>query len=520
MTDRSRFDSNYSKTLIVSSNAGDGNVVELWGDPTTHALKVDASISVDAGFNLQQVGGANIALGQALATASLPVVLTAAQLTTLTPPSNTGYALDSSLATIDTDLKSNITLHAGNNVIGHVITDTGSTTVVTGTVTVSGSVTANAGTNLNTSALALETGGNLATLAGTVSASKVQVNVTNASIPVTGTFFQATQPVSLTTLPALTTGAALIGQVELTDGTNIAGVLAPGTANSTGNAQLIGGTTNTITFTTTSAQAVASTDVGNYAYFSFFLNTQGTNSVNTIQFSDDNTTWANGLGISITAIANSWSTTNNTAGQIVSGPIQGRYFRINVTAISAGTTAGTVVFSTIPRHPVTTPSTQAGTWTVGANSATGSAVPANAFYVGLNDGTNLVGSRDYVGVSAGSGVGVTANAMVGGLMPIGTLLNPYSVHLTTNTTTTPTSSTAYISSIVISNEVGGTTSTLTIQDKQGTPLKLVNGLATTALTTAPTVANFQTPVKMVSGIDIITAGAVAATVDVWINYYQ
>jgi hypothetical protein len=59
------------------------------------------------------------ALGQALAAASVPVVLTAAQITTLTPLS---------------------------------------------AVTVSGSVTANAGTNLNTSALALESGGNLASL--------------------------------------------------------------------------------------------------------------------------------------------------------------------------------------------------------------------------------------------------------------------------------------------------------------------------------------------------------------------
>lgn len=70
--------------------------------------------------NVTQIGGSAISLGQALAAASLPVVLTASQLTTLTPPSNTGYALDSSLTTIDTDLKSNITLHAGSNTIGQV----------------------------------------------------------------------------------------------------------------------------------------------------------------------------------------------------------------------------------------------------------------------------------------------------------------------------------------------------------------------------------------------------------------
>ena len=40
---------------------------------------------------------------------------------------------------------------------------------------ISGSVTANAGTNLNTSLLALEGGGNLATIAGAISASKMQI---------------------------------------------------------------------------------------------------------------------------------------------------------------------------------------------------------------------------------------------------------------------------------------------------------------------------------------------------------
>lgn len=122
-------------------------------------------------------------------------------------------------------------------------------------------------------------------------------------------------------------------------------------------------------------------------------------------------------------------------------------------------------------------------------------------------------STGQVALVSGTTVGV-------GLYPSGTALNTYSIHLTTNATTTPTTSTAYISSIAISNEVGGTTSSISIQDKQGTPLKLVNGLATTALTTAPTIISFNTPVKMVSGIDIITSGAVAATVDVWVNYYQ
>ncbi len=43
-------------------------------------------------------------------------------------------------------------------------------------------VTANAGANLNTSALALESGGNLSMLAGAVSASKLNINISSGSI--------------------------------------------------------------------------------------------------------------------------------------------------------------------------------------------------------------------------------------------------------------------------------------------------------------------------------------------------
>lgn len=146
----------------------------------------------------------------------------------------------------------------------------------------------------------------------------------------------------------------------------------------------------------------------------------------------------------------------------------------------------------------------------------------NGITTAMGNGTTNTGTQRVTLSSDSTGQvalvsGTTVNS---GQNPAGTSLNTYSIHLTANGTTTPTSSTAYISSITISNEVGGTTSTITIQDKQGTPLKLINGIATTALTTAPTVVNFQTPVKMVSGIDIITAGAVVATVDVWINYFQ
>jgi hypothetical protein len=134
--------------------------------------------------------------------------------------------------------------------------------------------------------------------------------------------------------------------------------------------------------------------------------------------------------------------------------------------------------------------------------------------------------RDAAGNARGANVDANNNLMVNvaaGLAPAATALNTYAAHITTNTTTTPTSSLAYISSIVISIDVIATTAgTLTIKDKSGTPLIIVNGLNTTAaVSTTPTVINFQTPIKVTGGIDIVTAASVgAATLDVWINYYQ
>jgi hypothetical protein len=110
--------------------------------------------------------------------------------------------------------------------------------------------TANAGTNLNTSALALETGGNLSTIAtntgkipskGTATiANSTPVNIaSDQTVPVSGTFYQDTQPVSLASVPshpvtnagtfavqntaATPTGTNSIGTVGLNAGTNSIG---------------------------------------------------------------------------------------------------------------------------------------------------------------------------------------------------------------------------------------------------------------------------------------------------------
>lgn len=409
-------------------------------DPITHAMLVEATFTPSGtqNVNLIQVGGSVFALGQQVAAASIPVVLTASQLSTLTPLS---------------------------------------------------------------------------------------------SIAVT----QSTSPWAS----------------SITDGTNTANILKSDGTAAGQNAQLIGNAYQTQSYSTTTGGAQTAYMVGGYSYVAVDIQTNLSGGNTQFQISNDNTNWRN-LILSRSDGTDYSSSPGNTSA-LYGGDIAGaKYFRLNLGG-SGGTATGTIQFSTLPQAQMIMGSSQFGNWTIGSNSQTGSPTPGNAFYIGGNlagsgtlaapnvtsfaadtlnngdvgietaahgfvyNGSSWDRQRSMGGLSGSTGL--VAGGIAGGLMPNGTALNTFSLHSTSNATTTPTASTAYISSIAISNEVGGTTSTITIQDKQGTPLKLVNGLATTALTTAPTIINFQTPVKMVSGIDIITAGAVAATVDIWINYY-
>lgn len=123
-------------------------------------------------------------VGQKAMVSSVPVVIASNQ--SAVPISGTVTITDGAGAVNVIVDSGTLALSAGSAVIGHVITDTGSTTAVTGNVTVvqpaaaslnatvvgtgtfaaqvTGTVTANAGTNLNTALLALEAGGNLAAI--------------------------------------------------------------------------------------------------------------------------------------------------------------------------------------------------------------------------------------------------------------------------------------------------------------------------------------------------------------------
>jgi hypothetical protein len=193
----------------VVVDLGANNDVTVTGSVTANAgtnLNTSA-LALEAGGNLAAIKAKtdNIpAQGQALAAASLPVVLTAAQITTLTPPAAiTGFATETTLGSVKTAVE---------------LIDDSVYTDGTGTVTKGIAILGQDGTNPQ--AIKTDASGEL------------QVDVLSMpTTAVTGTFWQATQPVSGTvtanaTLAAETT--KVIGTVNIAASQTVG--LAAGTA--------------------------------------------------------------------------------------------------------------------------------------------------------------------------------------------------------------------------------------------------------------------------------------------------
>lgn len=481
-------DANHVPFLVAASTADGVTPVVLEADPTTHLLQVSSSGGGGGGTQYTD-GAATIAhpIG------TIPVYDNAGTITAVSVANPLPVSATISTAGLATSAGQT----TGNSSLSTIVTD------------VTPFVTSGGGGYIrqdSTATIAKESGGNLATIATNTTSLATSANQTNGT-----------------------------QQSKITNGTNVADVVA---GDSGSNGMVTAASSKTYTFTTSSSGAqtlLANTPVGAYASIEVVYTSTGPGLALTGQFSPTSGgTYVNSSSFSASA-ANSNTVALGVANStIYYSPVRGNYFQIAVSALTSGTFTGTVTLRSAPLSVTSMASIQSGTWTVQpgntANTTawlTAGGKTNNNAAPGATNLGSLVGIANAAAPTWTEGnevllsTDLTGNLRVwNGSNPVGTALNTYSVHLTSNTTTTPTSSTAYISSVSISSEVAGTTSTVTIQDKQGTPLKLVNGFSTTTLTTTPTVVNFQTPVKMVSGIDIITAGAVAATIDVWVNYYQ
>lgn len=215
--------SNY--VLPYKSTSGAASQVQLTSDGK---VPVDATFSPSGtqDVNLTEVGGASFALGQQLAASSLPIVLTASQLTTLTPPAAiTGYATSANQTTIIGHLDGVETLiGTTNSTLGTIDTDTSN--ISTKIDTLAGAVD---GTEVQVDVLSMPTttvtgtvavtNGGLTELAAAINASSqmdVNIAASGATVPVSGTFWQATQPVSGTVTANAGSGTMAVSNAGLT----------------------------------------------------------------------------------------------------------------------------------------------------------------------------------------------------------------------------------------------------------------------------------------------------------------
>jgi len=151
---------------------------------------------------LNQVGGAAIALGQTTMSASIPVTIASNQ--SAIPVTLTSTTITGTVA----------------------VTQSTSPWVVSGTVTTT--PPANASTNITQwDSVALGAPSAYGTAPGAVTVPGVNAFITN-TVPVTGTFWQATQPVSgtVTSNQGTPNTVANSWPIEITDGTNVLGTVA------------------------------------------------------------------------------------------------------------------------------------------------------------------------------------------------------------------------------------------------------------------------------------------------------
>jgi hypothetical protein len=143
----------------------------------------------------------------------------------------------------------------------------------------------------------------------------------------------------------LTSGNQL---TKVTDGTNTLNV---GIGDASNGFALAGSGRLTQTFSLSTTGASTAFDVGNYRWVSVQFTSVGASGASTaFQSSNDNSNFANTSLVSSGAVGvNAVTAATASAGVgIYHGPLTGRYFRLNVTALPSGTVAGTIIFMTQP----------------------------------------------------------------------------------------------------------------------------------------------------------------------------
>ncbi len=227
-----------------------------------------------------------------------------------------------------------------------------------------------------------------------------------------------------------------------------------------------------VSFSTTTAQAVATTDAGLYSWVSVHLTSSGTSSTVTFQASNDNSNWTNAPLLQSTS-TNGVVATTATSAFLFHGPLPGRYFRLNVTGISAGTTAGVVTFfanaHTLPTSGVTVAALPTGSNTIGAISSIGTSVTPGTAAANLGKAEDAAHASGDTGVmtlavrrdtpvhgTSTDGDYATINVGASGEQWVGIVGHNSTAEITVASTGLTTATTAYVAGDVLGAEMSFT----------------------------------------------------------------
>ena len=210
-----------------------------------------------------------------------------------------------------------------------------------------------------------------------------RLNLSGSGGTASGTIQFSTLPITppITSVSLNSNGQQGTPTVGVSDGTNTANILKSDGTAAGQNAQLVAGTFLEKTASVTSATTmIAATDVSNYKWWSLQVQGMGT-AVVVWEGSNDNSNWYSIYAFQVGSASAYFANATNANGIFIA-PIHYRYLRVRTSSYGSGTIVGTLELYTSNSFFGVTEANQQGSWTVGSNSATGSAVPANAFYEG------------------------------------------------------------------------------------------------------------------------------------------
>ena len=377
--------SNFSKvtdTITDSTLAGLNRSVIVGKSSAGGGTYVNAKVT-PSGSLTTAIGDITGVVGQNTMANSLPVAIASNQsavpISASSLPLPTGAATSANQTTTNTSLN-NIDTDLGAQADASATTDTGTFSLI--------SLVKRLLTKFTTTANGLKVDGSAVTqpVSGSVTA-----NIgTSGSLALDATLTGGTQT------------------TRVTDGTNTVGVIKSDGTSAAGNAISAGYTGYTTSFSTTIAAATTAIDMTNYSSLSVHITSQGTSSVITPQWSNDNTNWVGGSFTQINGSTSSAATSTSASAMVLFTSKHGRYFRLNITGITAGTTAGNIHVSTSPVMYQTVGGSVGNTPVTGSN--TGSITTSSTSITSTSSSGH---SQAYVTISgtySGVSFGITVSA--------------------------------------------------------------------------------------------------------------